>query len=258
MTSKVTRRISIADWQNSWMGVNFKITPHFSNFVSSLGPSGKMQDGWQWYKGKKVLVFREATVLRESVLPVIRGIKSLVERIGLDIRVIDLDADSSIRPAINYATRPEGVIDGHALGSYLIEESSRSETLGGFPHADVLITDRYLALGRENWGQSEFSKGYMVISLPGGRQRCQKFITNIAMHETGHLLGYQMHHDTFLEEDLEIEGYPEVNDCLMFWRASTREICPRCKDAIKYLWQGLQQNILPSSLYRAFDSQVPS
>ena len=240
-------RISKADWQNSWMGVHIKIAPHVINFASSYGPSGEYHDGWQWHKGRQVRVFRESTVAPESVTPVIAGLRSLIERIGLKIRVIDLGAHKSIQPAIDYAVRPEQVIDGEEFGSYLVADPLRDETMGGVPHASVLVTDRYLALGRENWGQSNFYQGCMIISLPGSRQKNQDFITSVAMHETGHLLGLPLHHDT-CSEDFEVEGYPEVEDCLMLWRASTNEICPRCEDAIKYFWQGLQQNTLPAGL----------
>jgi hypothetical protein len=240
------RRISKADWQNSWMGVEVKIAPHAINFAKSKGSSRELHDGWQWYQGRQIRVFREPTVAPESVPPVIAGLRSLIERIGLDLRVLDLGAHQSIQPAIDHAAENK-VIDGEKFGSYLVEDLLRDETMGGIPHADVLVTDRHLALGREYWGQSSFSQGYMIISLPGTRQKNQGFITNVAMHEAGHLLGLPMHHDTYLE-DFAVEGYSEVDDCLMLWAASTREICPRCEDAIKYLWRGLQQGTLPAGL----------
>lgn len=152
------RRISKADWQNSWMGVDVKIAPYAICFTSSSGPSRKYHEGWQWHKGRQVRVFRESTVAPESVPPVIAGLRALIERIGLDIQVLDLGAHQSIQPAVDYAARPKQFIDGEAFGSYLIEDPLRDETMGGVPHADVLVTDRHLALGRENWGNPIFPR----------------------------------------------------------------------------------------------------
>jgi len=228
-----------------------KFIPHLACFVSIHGPSGKSHDGWQWVRGDKIYVFREPAVSKDTVKPVIQGIRALIERIGLKIKVIDFDADPSIQEAIDYASREGNAIDGAAFGSFLIEEPYRYEDRGGTPHADVLLTDKHLTVGEENWGQSEFRMGYMIISLPKNRQSSHDFITNIAMHETVHLLGLPVHHDTY-DDDFEFEGYPRVADCLMNWEASTREICPRCEDAIRYLWEGLREGILPNSLSKYY------
>ncbi len=237
MANSITRKISISEWRKAWRGTNPKMAPHIINFCSSRGPSGTYHEGWRWCEGKKMYVFREASVPQRSVQSIIKGINSLIQRIGLNIQIKNFDTHESIQAAIDYATKSKEEIDGDLFGSYLLEESYRDSSRGGIPHADVLVTDKYLTLGRENWGQSAFYQGYMIISLPGARQKSLDFITNIATHEAGHLLGFQRHHD---DPDIEVEGYPEVNDCVMYWRASTREICPRCEDAIRYFWMGLQ------------------
>jgi hypothetical protein len=246
---KTIRRISMADWQNSWMGVNPRIIPHLGNFLACPSPSGKVHEGWQWFRGRNIYVFREATVSRETTRPVISGIRSLTERLGLDIEVRDLDEHESVRPAITYATQPDGTIDGDRFGSFLVEEPYRDTSHRGTLHADVLITDKYLAADQANWGQSAFDKGYLIVSLPGARQRSHDFIVNIAMHETGHLLGFPLHHDS-LDEEVAVEGYPKVSDCLMLWKASTKNICPRCEDAIRYFWRGLERGLLPGAILR--------
>lgn len=239
--------LSKTEWMNTWKGTDMKFIP--ACFSSTYGPSGICHEGWQWIRGEKIYVFREPTVCREAMAPVIQGIRSLIERIGLNIEIVDFDTHPSIREAVSYAIREGNVIDGHAFGSFLIEEPSRDEGRGGTPHADVLLTDRSLALGRENWGESYFNTGVIIMSLSQNRQRNYDFITNVSMHETVHLLGLPVHHDHY-DNDFKFEGYPKVADCLMNWEASTREICPRCEDAIRSLWEGLREGILPDSLFK--------
>lgn len=250
MTTATVGKIPKAVWKNTWMGVS----PHPAlsplregNLTLSQGSSGKYFESWRWIEGRSIFVFREASVDQKTVPKVIEGITSLIERIGLNIEVVNFDAHESINPAMDYATTPEGEIDGELLGARLIEEPCRDLLQGGRPHADVLITDKPFTPGNEeNWGYSEFSSGCMIISLHGGRQSGLEYIVNIAMHETGHLLGLPLHHDTLADKyHIRIEGYPEAKDCLMFWRASTRNICPRCADAIKYFWRGLQSVTSP-------------
>jgi hypothetical protein len=50
------------------------------------------------------------------------------------------------------------------------------------------------------------------------------------------LLGYNLHH-----EDTKVAGYAEPEDCLMYWRSSTGRICPKCRDALVGLWEGLEK-----------------
>lgn len=134
------------------------------------------------------------------------------------------------------ATRADGRLDEHKLGSVLVAEHWRKPELGGHPHADILITDQHLVLGDENWGYGNYGQGFTAISVPGTRQDSVDFISNIAKHEAGHLFGFPEHHDNCRD----IPGYTQVKDCLMFWQASTRQICERCSDAIKYFWKGIE------------------
>lgn len=106
----------------------------------------------------------------------------------------------------------------------------------GKPHADLIIIDKYLTLGKENWGQSDFNVGGTIISVPGERQENTGFIRNVTKHEVGHLLGYVYHHDTF-----HVTGYAEPGNCVMYWEASTDYLCPRCKDALTFHWESLQR-----------------
>jgi hypothetical protein len=117
----------------------------------------------------------------------------------------------------------------------LLAEKYRDPTFGGSPHADLIITGQHIILGDENWGQSEFDKGYIVMSLPGGRQNSVEFLRRIAKHEAGHLFGFNQHHDS---ED--IPGYEEPPDCNMLWKASTSYTCEKCRDALVNIWRGIE------------------
>ena len=198
---------------------------------------GKNYSASDWIKGKEIRVFLMPNVNAQVVGHAIAGIQDMINDIELDFSVKYYgsleSAVNQVKQAINYSGR----IEGETLQKIVLSEDFRKPELGGSQHADVFITDRYLALGDENWGQSEFSGGYMILALNGGRQNSLDFIRNIAKHETGHLLGYAEHHSGF---GTNVKGYSSVSDCNMDWQASTRVTCDKCKAAITAFWRGIE------------------
>jgi len=71
---------------------------------------------------------------------------------------------------VKQATQPDGKLSGDTLSKILVVEYWRNPAQGGSPHADIVIVNQYIVLGNENWGQSEFNKGYSILAVPNRRQ----------------------------------------------------------------------------------------
>jgi len=194
-----------------------------------------------WISGREIRVFRMPGVDERAVKPIVLGVNDLIRELGLPDFLIDLRKNyfgphESVIQQVQKATGSDRRLDAHELGYILLAEKYRDPAFGGSPHADLIITDQHIVLGNQNWGQSEFNKGYIVMSLPGERQGSSDFLRRLAKHEAGHLFGFNMHHDS---ED--IAGYAEPADCNMLWRASTSSTCDKCKDALVNFWRGIEE-----------------
>jgi len=199
---------------------------------------------YKWICGREIRVFRMPDVDEGVVGPVIDGVNELICDVGLPGFLIDrrrhyFGPHESAMQEVKAATRVDGFLDGKVLRAILVAEDWRDPSVGGKPHADIIITAQHIALGAENWGQSEFSGGYAIISVPGTRQRALGFIRNIAKHEAGHLFGFRGHHD----DSDDIPGYAKDADCNMLWEAPSSNTCGRCMDALVNFWKGIEEGL---------------
>jgi hypothetical protein len=193
---------------------------------------GKMYQNGDWVKGKEIRVFRDPNVSQRCVQPVIDGIRSAIDDVGLDLKVVNYDSHPSIRPMLE-VSKVGNRIQTQSLNRMLFTEEYRQT---GKQHADVVLTDVYFGdrpVGE--WGNAFFTKGTVIMSLPPDRQPHLSYIGNIAKHEAIHLLGMNFHHDTFT-----VEGYKEPKDCVFNYQAGTRYLCDKDKDAVKYFWKALE------------------
>ena len=239
------------DWQASrenWMRAWRQRANNYGRAVDSgLIPSGHYESE-RWIDGREIRVFTDGMVREPAVGPVVTGIKEMVRDIDLDLKVRyfpDLGNHPSVTGPVRLST-VNGMLDPQKIELYFATEIWRQPPQGS-QHADVLVTNLPLSLGGENFGYSLFHPGCSVISLTDGttnpsdrrnRQdpRMYDLVRRIAKHETGHLIGYDLHH-----ESIPVSGYSEPDDCLMYWRCSTDRICDKCRDAITGLWEGLEQ-----------------
>ncbi|MFH1127279.1 MAG: hypothetical protein ABIG84_00095 [archaeon] len=213
-------------------------------FIRQYGSDGQHYAGYNWINGREIRVFKEPKVAVKVVHPIVDALKNLIDEIGLDIQVNYFGNDSTLNRQIEKYTSqdnyrkvggsPVKLLDGDSLSRELLTEDWRKYK----PHADVIITDKYLKLGTENWGQSQFSLGTEIISLPDRRQDALEFIYNISKHEGEHLIGYNQHHDSN-----KVTGYKEPSDCLMYWKASTDRLCNKCKNATVFFWEGAKDRM---------------
>jgi len=243
---------SPAAWKRSWRDVdgyhNFSFGSSAIAKYTDNSDSVKRYEGWRWIEGKEIRLFTDGSVREEAVKPVVAGINELIDDLDLDLKV-NYYRKFSDHPSVTEPIRlsmENGKLDGEKLGRYFMAETWRQPP-NGKQHADALVTNRILKVGGENFGQSTFSIGYIVMSLTDGTNNPKdkrdrqdpdmyNLVRKIAKHEAGHLLGYNKHHDF-----CSVEGYDEPDDCLMYWRCSTDEICPKCKDALVGLWEGLEK-----------------
>jgi len=138
----------IADWRNKWSEDNHR--------CKAYGVDGKLYPATDWIKGKEVRVFKMPGISDLVVPYVIAGIEDQIKDIGLDFTVNYYGVDPSTVSQVRQATRSDGILDGARLASILVSEDWRNPLKGGVPHGDFIISDQYLQLGQENWGQSEF------------------------------------------------------------------------------------------------------
>lgn len=221
------RDSSVDAWRDYWFNKNHKI--------QYRGIDGKFYPASDWIHGKEIRVFCMPEVNETTVPYVVGGIQDLIQQIGLGFTIKYYQRDTTAIQPVRQSIKEDERIDGYLLSSILIAETWRNPPYGGKPHADVIITDKFLTLGNEHWGQSEFSCGYMVLALPNKRQKSLDFIRNIAKHEAGHLFGFQEHHNI-----IDVKGYNSAQDCNMNWQASTRFTCNKCADALTYFWKGIE------------------
>lgn len=197
------------------------------------GPNNESYDPTVWVEGKEIRIFKMPGINKRVIPSVYTGLRDLITEVGLDFR-INYFEDSSVIKQVNQATNHNG-LDGDRLGEILAGEHWRIPKYGGKPHADIIIVDTPFSKNPQDWGQSQFVYGYMVLTLSGNRQNSLDFIRNITKHEAGHLLGFQEHHDSSLVRD-----YGKVKDCNMNWQASTLYTCEKCLDAIRFFWKGME------------------
>jgi len=211
---------SRAEWQRWWkddagiVGVGIRETAYHN-----------------WIKGREIRILAMPHIDGRLTEAVITGISRMMLDIGLSGFRIDADRwEEQSMEKVKGALRSDGRVDGHRLGEILAAEKISN------PHADVIITDRLLAIGDENWGESEFRTGYLLVSVPGARQRSLVFARDVAHHEAGHLFGYQTHHDSSV-----IQGYESIPECNMLWQVPAPAICEKCMDALRNFWKGIEE-----------------
>jgi len=229
------RDFSKANWQRYWKEDGW--------VKEVVGKDGRTVGIFQnWIRGREIHVFRMPGVREEVVEAVILGINDMIREIRLLDFLIDkrrnyFGPHKSAVMQVRMAMTREGRLDEQGLAELIIAERWRNPLQGGRPHADVVITDQFLSLGYENWGQAKFDYGYVLIAVPGRRQKSLDFIRNVAKHEAGHLFGFREHHDSHPD----IPGYESIDDCNMLWRASSYETCGKCLDAMVHVWKGIEE-----------------
>lgn len=220
-------------WKEFWRDKGLNSKPH------ELMRTDGTERTADWVIGKEIRIERTPRINPQVVPYVINGINMMLSEVGLQgFRIRDFGADPLAQAEIRAATNSDGSLNSDKLRGILALEKARDEAHGGSPHADVVIIDKPLAPGRGevNWGETTYREGAFLLSLIGNHQNQLEFITNISIHEAGHLLGYDTHHTEY-----KVRGYEDNTSCVMNWESSTRSLCNKCRDAIVAFWEGVEQ-----------------
>lgn len=231
-TNRDYREMSPQTWKNQWQMYATSLLS-----IQQKGIDGNYYRGFEWIFGKEIRVFRMPDVSENVGKIVVQGIFDMINEIGLKIRINYLANHPSAIEQVMEATEHNGMVDDEKLSNIQLAEKWRNQKYGGSPHADVVIINRPILMGNGNWWGSTFTgAGSTTISVFGKRQEALGFIRNVAKHETGHLLGFDEHHD-----DAKVDGYKEPQDCLMYHRSTTQYLCDRCKDALRSIWMEIEK-----------------
>ncbi len=215
------------EWQRHWFDEGKR------KIMISAG--GKEYEGGAWIHGKELRVFKCPHVDERVLYAAVNGINEMLEEIGLRTFIIDPAAhyygnDSGMARMAMEASG-HGGLDYHALGDLLVTKRAADSEQYGV----VFITCRHFT-EPHNWGSSEYTKGILVMSLPGKRKENKPLIYRIAKHEAAHLLGFNEHHET-----RAISDYGDERVCLMNPQPPTRKLCGKERDALIRFWQGIEE-----------------
>lgn len=208
--------------------------------LDSLNPEYTAAD---WISGKEIRVFAMPGINDNALHCVRDGVESLVDEVGLDIRVNAYQIDDATRNMVNGYVGRNG-LDYESLVRALAVEKYRRPEFRGRQHADVLITKEFFDDDKISWGDSRFYTGTILLALPGDRQKNLGYLKNIARHEAGHLLGYHLHH-----EDIDVPELDNSPSCLMSPSVPSDYICDKCFVGIDSFWKGLE-NLTGDNYFR--------
>jgi len=156
------RNDSVESWRNYWKNNDHRMRVY--------GADGKHHPAYEWINGKEIRVFRMPDVNERVAQYVIQGVNDIVNEVGLNLQIKYFGAHPTSIEQVKQATQPDGKLSGDTLSKILVVEYWRNPAQGGSPHADIVIVNQYIVLGNENWGQSEFYKGYSILAVPNRRQ----------------------------------------------------------------------------------------
>jgi hypothetical protein len=223
------RTLSPEAWRTYFFNQMYRLTQD--------GIDGHAYEATDWIYGKEIRIFPLPGICQEAARQIRLGIEDLIGQIGLDFSVDIYQPNAEVNVQVERSLNHAGQVDPDILGKIVITEKARNPSFGGTPHADVILTNKYLTDSDKDWGDSSFWRGVMTFALPGNRQRSLDFLRRIGKHEAGHLFGYHEHHDN---PYTDVRGYGQAADCNMRWQATTSYTCDKCAEAIAYFWKGIE------------------
>jgi hypothetical protein len=215
-------------WQLGWRVPFYAM----SNFMPVRSASGQTFAGAVWFRGKEIRIYREEVIGPYKQQQAVADMEQLIDDLGLDFTVkamplpedakADLDA-ATVREGTNYA------LDFQKLTALRLDHR-------GQQYAEIFLTGMKFA---ESGAQGKTFCGAGIVAL----RPSSNPLDNVFRHEGAHLLGYDKHDDF----PFYVIGYPEFwipdsrDTMMMHDSAINHELSPRAKDALHYLWIGLQE-----------------
>ncbi len=160
------------------------------------------------------------------------GIKELIDELGLDFKYEFWGVESNTQEYIKNSLKDEKTVDPRKIAEQTEKERYKDPERGGIPHADVVITNKYLPQkrnGTRDDGWCDFSLSTIVLSYPYNPE----YIKKLAKHEAVHMLGCNDHHKDIRNPSL----YPkEVSKCAGNPSIKTSYLCLQCYDVLVAIW----------------------
>jgi hypothetical protein len=210
----------------------------FRAFIPVRDAGGWPRAAWRWIDGKEIRVYGAPGANATAVREVARGVRALLDEVGLDFTVKELPMPAAVEAAFTASLEPHDVNGATVQRVRFSRLAGQLITLRqGDPHADVIVTHG-TEIAEHHWahGMGDFSSGLSVM---------RDFTANVRLgkHETGHLMGYLFHDDL----PFFVFGYdgelcvPAFRQTLMMINYNNSDtLSPRAKDALTYFWKGLE------------------
>jgi hypothetical protein len=219
---------------NEWLSQFHRDVPIRMINDGILDPFDPEYTAADWVSGKEIRVLSMPGISSKATRVVKGSIKEVIDELHLDFDINVYDLDRSTKNLIECHISRNG-LDYEGLSRALAIESYRKPHLGGSQHADVILIPEFFDDDKVSWGVSRFSRGNILFALPNGRPNNLSFLRKIAKHESGHLLGYHLHHEDFSVPELDAKY------CVMDPSVPTDKVCDKCFNAINNFWMGLEK-----------------
>jgi hypothetical protein len=191
-------------------------------------PSGQQLPGGGWTRGRRILVYGAPGVQPQKVTQAAKGLRGLVDELGLNLKVEEVEAPADALRDIAEAQRASANA-GFDFDRYRgLRLDARGEKYAEMVVVKASFTDPTWA-----WGLSEYTSGLAVL---------QENMTTpeLGKHEGAHLLGYHRHDDLPWEVfGYQEEWYPQGrNTLMMLMMTSDDTLSDRARDALLNFWRG--------------------
>ena len=192
-----------------------------------------------WIDRKEINLVATPNIDPRAVSILKSGIELLVDDVGLDFKVVELPQANPLKEIILKHLEIGGEYDVENLRRELSKYEKTCRVASRYkyqPPALAVILDGYFKGDSIRWGNGDYNSGIIFFAVPRERQDSKVFLKRIAKHETTHLFGNGIHHDS-----VHVNGYGRGQSCNFLLTAPTLYTCQKCKDALVYQWLGLQQ-----------------
>lgn len=201
-----------------------------SNFMPVRTVSGRWLSGAAWFRGKEIRLYRVDAIETLKLTEAVQDMQGLADELNLNFTIKGLPLPDDARRDLQAATVGSGYnarIDFEKFTALRLEHR-------GEQYAEMFLVNKGFADSSAE-GMTLCGSGIAVLHM--ARR------DNLVRHEGTHLLGYDKHDDfPFYIVGYKEDWLPEGRDTMMMLRSiNNRRLSSRAKDALYYLWLGLQE-----------------
>ncbi len=193
---------------------------------------GQSVEAWRWVEGREIRCYTPYGMTPRRVEETVKGVEGLVLELKLDLHVRVLPMPARVALAITHSsqTGEHNTVNFEKLCQELV-------TTRDGRYAEMIITPCDLDQSSDTLGMANFRYGVSVLDSR---------VANgfLARHETGHLLGYNMHDNLpFIVFGYSNHAIAQKRHAggayLMMPQLVGDQLSPQSRDALIYFWVGL-------------------